>query len=140
MRRVMSNAAGSITRMNSQDPTDDGTRTRLRDTSRVRRSIERVQAELPDPREAVARATQDQCPRWLDSRDRKSLPRPMGISSPTAKAETPAGWSRTRAVEISEETIEPVVAVKAAPLKPICTSHGQICSGRPPIVIAIVAE
>jgi len=36
MRRVMRNAAGSITRMNSQDPTVRGTRTRLRDTSRVR--------------------------------------------------------------------------------------------------------
>jgi hypothetical protein len=38
MRRVMRNAAGSITRMNSQEPTVRGMRTRLRDTRRVRLS------------------------------------------------------------------------------------------------------
>ena len=73
MRRVMRNAAGSITRMNSQDPRVRGTRTRLRETSRVRRLIDRIQAELPDPREAVARAAQDERPTGLDGRDRKSL-------------------------------------------------------------------
>ena len=112
MRRVMRNAAGSITRMNSQDPRVRGTRTRLRDTSRVRRLVERVQAELPDPCEAVACATQDERPIWLDRRDRKSLTASNGDLVTDGqllklRQDGVCAW----AIEIPEQTVQPVVAV-----------------------------
>ena len=46
----------------------------------------------------------------------------------------------TGAIQKAEKPVEPVVAIQPAARYPICTSHGQICSGGASTVMAIVPE
>jgi len=94
MRRVMRNAAGSITRESRPS------------------FIERIQAELPHPRNAVARAAQDERPIWLDGGNRKSLTasdRDLVTNGQALKLRQDTVYAP--AIEIPEQTVQPVVAV-----------------------------
>ena len=128
--RVMRNAAGSMTSIVSRERMPPGIHTRLREISRVpsdgRSAPARAPSSIPHP---VAVSAQHQRTERLDRLDRKSSAAADGNFVADRKL-LPLGQNAfgARRVEVSEQAIEPVIAVETA--APVAHLHQPRPDGR----------